>query len=183
MAVVPKRQRAGAIERFRLPIDTASARFLHDACLLAWVGYAFRVVLKLSQHPLSRLFSMLSIALMFAFANASVANAVDHVQHQASVAGDHDHLPFSKIVFETCEQHHAHHSMHSNDCGDAPDHKPGIGHHHHVDSGSGLPAPLAQGSGWVFSEAQSWRPAADGRMCGFLIHGLERPPKSSAIRI
>ncbi len=127
---------------------------------------------------------MLCVALTLTFASASMANIVDRMQHQSSVAGDHEHLPFSKVVFETCDQHHTHHSAHAHDCGDAPDHKPGTGHHHHhVDSGSGLLANVPQGPPWAFSDSSAWRPAVDGRMPGFLIHGPERPPKSSAIRI
>ncbi|MBU7590292.1 MAG: hypothetical protein KAF42_13880 [Sphingopyxis terrae] len=126
---------------------------------------------------------MLCIGLMLVFASASMASAVDRIQHQSSVVDDHEHLPFSKIVFETSDHQHESHTTDSTDGDDAPDHQPGTGNHQHVDSGSGMLGPLSQGSPWAFARASSWRPAADSLMADFLTHGPERPPKSSAIRI
>lgn len=138
------------------------------------------VVIRLSQILPVRLCSMLCIGLMFAFASANMANVVDRIQHQSAVVSDHDHLPFSKIVFDNSD-HPEHDTAGSGDTEDAPDHQPGTGNHHHADTGSGLLAPLSQGSSWVLSETGTWRPSADNRMPGFLTHGPERPPKSSAI--
>lgn len=163
------RNRARATFARRLPSRTG------PLCLM--------IVIGLSRFPLFRLCSMLCVALTLTFASASMASIVDRIQHQSSVASDHDHSPFSKIVFETSDHHHEPHTTDSDDGRDAPEHQPGTGHHHHADSGSGFLATPSQGSSWVFSRASSWRPAADNRMAGFLTHGPERPPKSSAIRI
>ena len=140
------------------------------------------IVTRLTGHLAFRLCATLCVALMLVFSSASMANVVDQIQHQSSASGNHEHLAFSKIVFEADDHQHDTHDSHPDDGDDAPDHQPGTGNHHHVDSGSGLFTPVSHEASWMFSGDSPWRPAVDGRMPGFLTHGPERPPKSSAIR-
>ena len=125
---------------------------------------------------------MLCIGLTLVFASASMASVIDRMQHQSDASGDHNHLPFSKIVSEISDHQHEPHTSALDDKGDAPDHQPETGHHHHGDSGSGMLAPLSRGSPGIFLRASTGRPAADNRMSGFLTHGPERPPKTIANR-
>lgn len=125
---------------------------------------------------------MLCIGLTLIFASASMASVADRVQHQQGITGDHDHLPFSKIIAEVSVHQHEPHTSALDDKGDAPHHQPGTGHHHHGDIGSGMLVPLSHGSPGIFLTASVGRPAADNRISGFLTHGLERPPKTAANR-
>lgn len=124
---------------------------------------------------------MLCAALMLAFASASMASVVDHIQHQPGMTSSHNHHPFSKIVFDTSDHHHEHAAADLGEEEESPDRQPGTGHHHHVDSGSGMFVPVSHETSWTFSGALLWQPAVDDRMPGFLTHGPERPPKGSTI--
>jgi hypothetical protein len=125
---------------------------------------------------------MLCIGLTLVFASASTANGIDRMQHQSDASGEHNHLPFSKIVSEISDHQHESHQPVLDDKGDASDHQSGTGHHHHSDSGPSLPAFGTQGQAGIFVRSSSLSPVADDRLAGVLIPGPERPPKTSANR-
>lgn len=139
-------------------------------------------VIRLTRHLAARLCSALCVALMLVSANASTANVVDQLQHQSTATGGHEHLAFSKIVFQVDDHQHDAYEPDPGDSDKAPDHQPGTGHHHHVDNGSGLFTPMSHEASWILSRASLWRPAVDARVPGFVTNGPERPPKSSALQ-
>src|SRR3546814_16829456 len=75
-----------------------------------------------------------------------MTSIVDRVQHEAGVTADHEHLPLSIIAFDASDHDGGHpEAMTPDDSGKAPGHQPDVEHHHHGDTGSARPAPMAPG--------------------------------------
>ena len=126
--------------------------------------------------------AMLCIALALMFAGTVVSSAVDQVQHAVPVAGVHDHSIFNLAI--AIDDHDADHhadrgdpASQDEDAGNQP------GHHHHADSGSGIP---------VFAAVSLARlPAARARLPLPAVRNLgsaaptgpERPPRAAPIDV
>ncbi|MEQ6332549.1 hypothetical protein [Sphingobium sp. MK2] len=121
---------------------------------------------------------MLCVVLALAFAAASATSVVDRIQHQPGAPTNHQHMLFTDISFDADDHHVGHSDASDRDDGADPDHQPGTGHHHHGDSGSGLPAFASGDNGLpdLRSDRRSLTPARP--VIGVTIHGPERPPKS-----
>ena len=126
--------------------------------------------------PVNKICAMLCIALALVFAGASLASAVDRMQHGPGGSPTHEHLLFSDISLEDAHEDH-----HQPDQGDGDPSDRLAGGHHHGDSGSGL-IILASADATVaalLDEAHGLAP--DRPAFGFRIQGPERPPKPSTI--
>lgn len=153
-------------------------------------------VIDLVRSSFSRLCVVFCLVLTLVFAGAGMASHVDRIESQLNPMGAHEHLVFSKVILDTGDHHHhlpgaaasgadhaaPHAAPHAQDR-DGADHPDGGGHHHHADSGSGLLAGLSPGVVPVFVRGASWRSGTGASLAGFLIHGPERPPQASMIRI
>lgn len=128
--------------------------------------------------PVTRLLSMLCIALALVFAGSTLSNAVDQIQHAPGGASEHEHLLFSDIsIDDTHDQDH-----HEPDQGDenSPDHLAG-GHHHHGDSGAGLIVLAAADTRLTAPAGDNPGFVPDRPAIGIRLLGPERPPKISTI--
>lgn len=127
--------------------------------------------------PVNKICAMLCIALALVFAGASLASAVDRVQHGPGGSPAHEHMLFSDISLEdTHDQDH-----HQPDQGGEDPSDRLAGGHHHGDSGSGLIIPASADAtvAALLDEAHGLAP--DRPALGFRIQGPERPPKPSTI--
>lgn len=136
------------------------------------------------QHrtSLRAVIATLCAALAVVFAGASAASVLDRVQHEAQLQHEHGlHLSFAADP-----GHHDHEAETSggdreHDGGNAGDHQPGIGHHHHSDAPSGAlsglgdvqPLVIAVNDGFSAGEATPAKGVAPG--------GLKRPPRTPNI--
>jgi hypothetical protein len=126
--------------------------------------------------PVNKICAMLCIALALVFAGASLASAVDRMQHGPGGSPTHEHMLFSDISLEDAHEDH-----HQPDQGNEDPTDRLAGSHHHGDSGSGL-IILASADATVAAlvdEAHGLAP--DRPVLGFRIQGPERPPKPSTI--
>ncbi len=117
---------------------------------------------------------MLCVGLMLVFAQAAVANTINHVQHM--FGADHHHMTFSEIVPEF--DHHQHGSAPA-DTGDTmPDGHPAGHHHHHGDVGSSMLVLGSTVSALPASLHDTREPRSD-RLIASVRHTLpERPPRA-----
>jgi hypothetical protein len=121
---------------------------------------------------------MLCILLALMFAANSLSGALDRIQHAPGATAQHEHLVFG--MFSAVADHDADHHEPQPDRDEPADHMMG-GHHHHVDSGSGL---LALSSPTVLSASTAETAySAEGSDPPPRLNssGPERPPKASHI--
>ncbi len=126
---------------------------------------------------------MLCVVLALAFAGASATRIVDRIQHQPGGPADHTHLPFSDIAYDADDHHDDHADMDEQGDGANPDHQPGPSHHHHGDSGSGLPALAAAETAKSALDTDRHGRRRDRAPPGHSTYGPERPPKHRTISV
>lgn len=126
---------------------------------------------------LKRMGAMLCIVLALAFAGASAASAVNGIQHRPGSSAHHEHMPFSDMLVDADDHHDDHGNAGDRDGSPAADHQPGTGHHHHGDSGSGLPAFTSTEMPMPGLEAGQHDLTRDPAPPGLSSYGPERPPK------
>ncbi len=126
---------------------------------------------------------MLCVVLALAFAGGSASRVVDRILHQPGGTVSHAHLPFSDIAFDEDHHHGDHADAADQDDGANPDHKSGPGHHHHSDSGWGLPALVAADTVKSGLGADRHGRTRDRALPGRSIYGPERPPKHSTTSV
>ena len=120
---------------------------------------------------------MLCVVLALAFAGASATRIIDRIQHQPGGPADHTHLPFSDIAYDA-DDHHDDQDKSAN-----PDHQPGPSHHHHGDSGSGLPVLVAAETAKSGLDTDRHGRRRDRAPPGLSAYVPERPPKHDTISV
>lgn len=115
---------------------------------------------------------MLCMVLTLAFAGAAQSSMQDHFRHLPGVEIAHEHGLLSELTVQPEADHHDASGQRDGRSAD-----PVAGHHHHSDSGSGMPAQaglepikFAPGLGLFVREAEA-------RLRGLGTTGQERPPK------
>ncbi|WP_288287783.1 hypothetical protein [uncultured Sphingobium sp.] len=136
-----------------------------------------------ARFSLKRMCAMLCVVLALAFAGASATRIVDRIQHQPGGPADHTHLPFSDIAYDADDHYDDHAGTDDQDNGANPDHQPGPSHHHHGDSGSGLPVLAAAETVKSDLGADRHDLRRDRAPPGLSTYGPERPPKHNMISV
>lgn len=116
---------------------------------------------------LARMVSMLCCLLALCSAATASASAVDRLQHHPGAPIEHAHMLLSDLSMV---------ADHADDSGSgSPDHPPG--HHHHGDSGTGLPVLHPDGDAFLSPGGSQPVPSLATLSRGDSVAGPERPPK------